>query len=296
MKKLLLSPFRLLKERYFGEETRNPRVARTALAKLSERLPANVIPIATTAVESLIEYQDPDYALLYLDRLARYVGPGGISSPLLENLASLLLARMQFEDAINIARQKIVEIGGMNSQPNPSSIDRIELFRWDEIIAMLPPAAADPAMMIFARLRLAKLSQRLVRLHFSATTRFRLLRLKGMAALRITRPFSQRFKTERSWVERWLHMVDRSVAKHPEAVADVIKTAELIKEHGDTYQDGIAKWNVIVDELVKPTCDGALPLRQLSDAIKEAHLAALKGAGEVRQTVNGLRGQCLGAA
>lgn len=296
MKKLLLSPFRLLKERYFGEETRNPRVARNALSGLSERMPANVVPVAAEAVESLIEYQDPDYALLYLDRLARYVGPGGISPALFEEIARLLAARMLFEDPINVARQKIVEIGGMNVQPDAESVDRIELFRWDEVITMLPPAAADPAMALFRKLRLAKLSRRLVRLRFSARTRFRLQRLKGMAGLRIARPFSQRFKTERAWVERWLHMIDRSITTHPEAVAEVIKTAELIKGHGDIYHEGIAKWHVIVDGLVKPTCDGALPLRKLSDAVKEAHLAALQGAGEVRQTVDGLRLQCLGRA
>ncbi len=46
------SPFRLLKERYFGEETRNPWVARNALTSLSARLPADVVPIVSQAVHS----------------------------------------------------------------------------------------------------------------------------------------------------------------------------------------------------------------------------------------------------
>lgn len=91
-------------------------------------------------------------------------------------------------------------------------------------------------------------------------------------------------------------MIDRSIAVHPEAVADVIRTAELISGHGDTYQEGMSKWNVIIDGLVKPTCDGALPLRLLSDAVREAHQAALLGTGDVRQAVHGLRTRCLESA
>ncbi|MFX9699970.1 DUF6537 domain-containing protein, partial [Acinetobacter baumannii] len=78
---------------------------------------------------------------------------------------------------------------------------------------------------LFQRLRLAKLARRSVTLRFSSRTRFKLQRLKWLAAARITRPFSQRFKLERVWVERWLHMVDRSLVKQPEATVAVVRTA-----------------------------------------------------------------------
>lgn len=296
MKRFLLSPFRLLKERYFGEEVRNPRVARNALSKLAETLPPNVTQIAADAVERLIEFQDPDYALLYLDRLARYLGPAGLPSDQLEALARLLLTRMHFEDPINIARETISIHGGMSARPDAVASERVEVFRWDEIIAMLPTAAADPALSLFTKLHLANLSRRSVKMRFSARTRFKLLRLKAMAALRIARPFSQRFKIERSWVERWLHMIDRSHALHPDATPDIIKTAELVTGHGDIYKDGLEKWAVIVDGLIKPTCDGSLPLRTLADAVRDAHLAALRGAGQVTQAVEGWRMECAGKA
>ena len=292
------SPFRLLKERYFGEETRNPRVARAALARLSARLPEDVVPIVSQAVHSLIDYQDPDYALSYLDRIERYVGPAGITLPNLGELAQLLSDRMHFEDPIAIAQIKLTEAGGVNALPNAASVDRVERFRWDEVIPMLPPAAAAPAMDIFQRLRLARLSRRSVTMRFSSTGWFSLRKLKWLAALRITRPFSQRFKVERVWVERWLHMVDRSLVKQPDATVAVVQTASLIKGHGDAYQNGLAQWNAIIDGLVKPTCDGMLPLLALGDAIQQARDAAIGEQGQSRllSAVEQLRMQALARA
>lgn len=289
------SPYRLLKERYFGEETRNPREARAALVRLSARLPVDVVPIVSEAVHSLIDYQDPDYALAYLDRIGRYVGPVGVTVPNLLELAQLLSDRMHFEDPIRIAQLKLMDVGGVNAEADGQSIDRVERFRWDEVIAMLPPKAAAPALDIFKRLRLARLTRRSVTLRFSARSRFSLRKLKWLAAARITRPFSERFKKERVWVERWLHMVDRSLVKQPEATVAIIQTANLIKGHGDAYQNGLAEWNVIIDRLVKPTCDGDLPLPKLGEAISEAREAAGGGQDQARllDAVEQLRAQAL---
>ena len=289
------SPFKLLKERYFGEETRNPREARAALARLSPRLPADVVPIVSEAVHSLIDYQDPDYALAYLDRIGRYVGPVGITVPNLPELAQLLSDRMHFEDPIRIAQLKLLDAGGVNAEPNERSADRVERFRWDEVIPMLPPKAAAPALDIFKRLRLARLTRRSVTLRFSARGRFALRKLKWLAAARITRPFSERFKKERVWVERWLHMVDRSLIKQPEATVAIIRTANLVTGHGDAYQNGLAEWNVIIDRLVKPACDGDLALAKLGEAIGEAREAAgvEYDQGRLLSAVEQLRAQAL---
>ena len=177
------SPYRLLKERYFGEETRNPRVARAALARLSARLPAEVVPIVSEAVHSLIDYQDPDYALAYLDRIERYVGPVGITVPNLPELAQLLSDRMHFEDPIRVAQLKLLDVGGPDVEPHERFTDRVERFRWDEVIPMLPTKAAAPALDVFRRLRLARLTRRSVTLRLSAKP-IALRKLKWLAALR----------------------------------------------------------------------------------------------------------------
>jgi len=287
------SPFRLLKERYFGEEARNPWVARNALKRLAPRLPADVAPVVSEAVESLIAYQDPDYALLYLDRIERYVGPAGIALPEIGELARLLSARMHFEDPIRIAQRRLAEAGGVAAAPDPAAADRIERFRWDEIARMLPVAAAEVALDILPRLGLAG---RHLALRFGARSRLGLRWLRGLAALRITRPFSLRFRIERAWVERWLHMIDRSLLTQPDAAAEIVRTATLIEGHDDAYWDRMAQWHAIIDGLVKPACDGTLPLPRLGEAVRTArHTAqAEPGPGPLAAVIARLRTQAPG--
>ena len=52
-------------------------------------------------------------------------------------------------------------------------------------------------------------------------------------------------------------------------VAAVVATAELVQGYGDGYIQNLRDWNLIVDNLVKPTFDGALALPDLAGAVAE---------------------------
>jgi hypothetical protein len=67
----------------------------------------------------------------------------------------------------------------------------------------------------------------------------------------------------------------------------------LIQGHGDDYQHGLSKWNVIIDSLVKPTCDDTLPLTALSDAVRDARQAAMEesGNGRLLQVIERVRAE-----
>ena len=84
-----------------------------------------------------------------------------------------------------------------------------------------------------------------------------------------------RYAKERVWVERWLHMIDRSLTKQPAAAPAIVQTATMIQGYGDAYRQGLADWNAIIDGLAKPTFDGVLALADLAGAIAEARAAAL---------------------
>ena len=84
-----------------------------------------------------------------------------------------------------------------------------------------------------------------------------------------------RYAKERVWVERWLHMIDRSLTKQPAAAPAIVQTATMIEGYGDVYRQGMADWNAIIDGLAKPTFDGVLALPDLAGAVTEARAAAL---------------------
>jgi hypothetical protein len=114
-----------------------------------------------------------------------------------------------------------------------------------------------------------------VSIRFSTASRLGILRLKIEAGLRRWRLLSVRYARERIWVERWLHMIDRSLTKQPQAAPVMIRTATMIEGYGDVYRQGLADWNAIIDGLAKPTFDGVLALPDLAGAVTEARAAAL---------------------
>jgi hypothetical protein len=175
---------------------------------------------------------------------------------------------MSYEDAIRIAQQKLAELESGAQAPSTD----VKKFRLDELIGALPATAAEPLLYAFDTV--GWLHKR-VAIPFSTVSRFGILRLKFEAGLRRWRLFSTRYEEERVWVERWLHMIARSLAKQPSAAPAIVATATMIQGYGDAYRQGLADWHAIIDGLAKPTFDGVLPLSDLAGAIAQARGAAL---------------------
>jgi hypothetical protein len=233
-------------------------------------LPEPVMAVASEAIHLLIDYQGPSYAHLYVHRLRRFVGKQGVDDAMLTDIARLMAARMSYEDPIRIAQLKLFEL---DDRPGASagSVD-VKKFRIEELAGALPAAVAE---YLLDALEWAGWLNKRVSIRFSTASRFGILRLRIEAGLRRWRLFSVRYARERIWVERWLHMIDRSLTKQPQAAPAIIQTASMIEGHGDVYRQGMADWNVIIDSLVKPTFDGMLALPDLGRAVTEARAAAL---------------------
>jgi hypothetical protein len=112
-----------------------------------------------------------------------------------------------------------------------------------------------------------------VSIKYSNANRWGIRRLKIEAGLKRWRRFSIRYGKERVWVERWLHMINRSLTEQPAAALAIVQTADLIRGYGSPYRHALADWHAIIDGLVKPTFDGKLPLTDLASAIAEARAA-----------------------
>ncbi len=244
-------------------------------------------PFVSDAIYMLIDYQGVSYAQLYVDRLRRLIGRAGVDEAMFGDIARLMAMRMSYEDPIRIAQLKLAE---------PPGPDDVRKFRLDELIGALPVVVADPLLAVFEWVGWVRRQR--VSIRFSNRSRWGIRRLKIEASLKRWRKFSEHYGKERVWVERWLHMIDRSLTKQPKAASAIVQTATMVHGYGDEYRQGLADWHAIINGLAKPTFDGVLPLDDLAGAIAEARAAAMPDPRQValKRTIAEIRARALGDA
>jgi hypothetical protein len=257
---------------------------------LPDGLSEAAAPVVSEGIHRLIDYQGPSYAQLYVDRVRRFVGRRSVDDAMLCEIARLMALRMSYEDPIRIAQLKLAE-SGIGAGPRIQSTD-VRKFRVDELIGALPAVVAEPLLDALEWVGWLHLP---VSIGFSTKSRWGVRRLKIEAGLRRWRLFSVRYTKERAWVERWLHMIDRSLTKQPKAASAMVQSAELVRGYGHVYRQGLADWNAIIDGLVKPTFDGALPLADLAAAVTEARAAAMPDPRQtaLKRTITEIRARAL---
>ena len=257
---------------------------------LPDGLSDAVAPVVSDAIHMLIDYQGNAYATLYVARLRRFVGRRDVNDAMLGEIARLMAMRMSYQDPIRIAQLKLAELeaGGAPSHD-------VRRFRFDELVGALPAVVAEPVLDTFVWLGWEV--RRRVPIRFSTRSRWGIRRLKIEAGLRRWRLFSVRYAKERAWVERWLHMIDRSLTKQPRAASAIVQTATMVQGYGDAYRQGLADWHAIIDGLAKPTFDGVLPLPDLAAAVAEARAAVTPDPRQavLKRTIAEIRARALGA-
>ncbi len=261
---------------------------------LPDGLPEGAAAVVSDAIHMLIDYQGASYARLYVDRLRRFVGRHGVDDAMIGEIARLMAMRMSYQDPIRIAQLKLAEIDDASGGPHVGSTDDVRKFRIDELIGALPAVVAEP---VLDALEWVGWVHKPVSIRFSTASRWGVRRLKIEASLRRWRRFSVRYAKERVWVERWLHMIDRSLTKQPKAAAEIVQTATMAQGYGDGYRQGVADWHAIIDGLAKPTFDGALPLPDLAGAIAEARAAVTPDPRQaaLKRTIAEIRARALSA-
>jgi hypothetical protein len=279
----VLSSLRYLLADFIGDDDDEPPF-------LPDGLPDAVAPVVSDAIHMLIDYQGNAYAKLYVTRLRRFVGRRDVNDAMLGEIARLMAMRMSYQDPIRLAQLKLAELeaGGAPSHD-------VRRFRFDELIGALPAVVAEPVLDMFEWLGWE--ARRRVPIRFSTRSRWGIRRLKIEAGLRRWRLFSVRYAKERVWVERWLHMIDRSLTKQPRAASAIVQTATMVQGYGDAYRQGLADWHAIIDGLAKPTFDGVLPLPDLAAAVAEARTAVTPDPRQavLKRTIAEIRARALGA-
>jgi Family of unknown function (DUF6537) len=281
----VLSSLRYLLADFIGEDDEAPPF-------LPDGLPDGATPIVGEGIRRLIDYQGAGYAKLYVDRLRRFVGRRDVDDAMFSEIARLMVMRMSYEDPIRIAQLKLAELEADTGNPSVHSATDVRKFRFDELVGALPAVVAEPVLDVLEKVGW---THKRVSIRFSTASRWGIRRLKIEAGLRRWRLFSVRYARERAWVERWLHMISRSLAKQPKAASAIVQTATMVQGYGDAYRQGLADWHAIIDGLAKPTFDGVLPLPDLAAAIAEARAAVMPDPRQValKRTIAEIRTRAL---
>jgi indolepyruvate ferredoxin oxidoreductase beta subunit len=251
-------------------------VSRAEPAGAVSGFPSEAHAVLREGVARLTDYQNAAYAQRYLDRVARFAGRAGADGTFIRELARHLAVRMSVEDVIRVAQLKLREerVARVAAEGRARGGDIVDITEYlkpgpDEIFGLLPPGLGKWALSRVRPDRAWPLKVRTTRLSG-------FLRLKFLSVLRFWRPRTLRQAEEEAWVERWLALVDKTLAADPEAAREVVATAALVRGYGDTYKRGLANWARIMEEIVAAGIEGRLPRGQFADAVLQARLAASK--------------------
>jgi indolepyruvate ferredoxin oxidoreductase beta subunit len=259
-----------------GDETRASTAVSRAASDPLEAIAPEARAVIAEGVARLTDYQDATFAKRYLARLNRFAGRPGAEARFLRELARHLALRMSVEDVIRVAQLKLrnERVLRVAREAGARAGDIVDITEYlkpgpEEILGLLPPR--------LGRWALARIRHDWGWPLRVTTTRFSgFLRLKALAALKGWRPHTLRFADEEAWVERWLDLVDRTLAMSPAAAQEVVATAALVRGYAETYKRGLANWGRIVECVIEPMLAGRLSPAYFADAVLQARLAATK--------------------
>ncbi|MEF9387433.1 indolepyruvate oxidoreductase subunit beta family protein [Ralstonia solanacearum species complex bacterium KE056] len=251
---------------------RDPAVA--ALLERARRFVPQVSAIAIEGVRRLIDYQDPAYADLYLDRLdALAAAPGGSQPDLLSETARHLALWMSYEDTIRVADLKtrgsrFERVRGEVRAKSDQLLQINEFMhpRIEEICETLPAGLGRWLARPHWAHRLVARCTRQGRVVKTSTLGGFLL-LYTLARWGRWRRTTLRYALENARIDAWLQRVRALAAINPALALEAAQCQRLVKGYGDTHARGLKNYETLMTVVDRHA--GTLPpqtLRELRDA------------------------------
>jgi indolepyruvate ferredoxin oxidoreductase beta subunit len=257
------------------------------------RFAAPVQKIVLEGVRRAIDYQDPEYAKLYLDRLEQVAGLDGMRGvrgggdfgggarvgngneewALTEATARSLALWMTFEDTIRVADLK-TRSTRFTRVRDEIRADAGQLFGITEFMKprVTEIAGTLPAGLGRWLLRSPGMNRLLTRwtggkqIRTGTVTGFLMLHLLG--GLKRWRRGTLRFHEENARIEQWLGRIERVAATNYALAVELARAQRLVKGYGDTHERGWRNFSALVDKLdeLAPRADGAAVFARLQTA------------------------------
>ncbi|MDQ6627521.1 MAG: indolepyruvate oxidoreductase subunit beta family protein [Pseudomonadota bacterium] len=257
------------------------------LERMRAEVPAGAHRIVGEGIRRSIDWQDPEHATLYLDRLMRVQGKAGATTELIAETARHLALWMSYEDVIRVAALKtratrFERVHGETKVAGDQlmAIDEYLHPRLQEIAETLPASLGRwlerPG---WPRRVVERFTQRGRVVTTSSLGGFMLL--YAIAGLRRFRRSSLRFAVENERIDRWLDRVVGATAHSPALALEVARCQRLVKGYGDTHARGWANFSTLMDIVEKrgaglaPAALGGLCDAALADEHGDALHAAL---------------------
>ncbi|SAK87241.1 putative indolepyruvate oxidoreductase subunit B [Caballeronia fortuita] len=252
---------------------RNSTVARL-VERVRAQLPIAVQRIALEGVRRLIDYQDPDYARVYLDRLIALASAlPAEETALLRETARHLALWMSYEDTIRVADLKTRGArfervrGEVQAQSNQLlEINEFMHPRIEEICETLPAGLgrwlAKPHWLHgFVKRRTQ--SGRVIR----TSSLGGYLMLHAVASLRAIRRSTLRYQLENARIEAWLAQIAETAKHNPALATEIAQCQRLVKGYSDTHARGLKNYQTLMTAVSKAGARLApATLRDLRDA------------------------------
>jgi indolepyruvate ferredoxin oxidoreductase beta subunit len=243
------------------------------------RLPPAVQPLVLEGARRTIDYQDPAYAALFLDRVERIAALEARSRAqtrsyaLLESTARSLALWMTFEDTIRVADLKtrasrFVRVRD-EIRADPGQLFGITEFmkpRVEEIAGTLP---AGLGRWLLGSPRLSGWLSR-----WTGGKQIRTGTVGGFLVLYVLGGFKRwrrstlRFQEENARIEEWLGRIEQLAADHYSLAVELARAQKLVKGYGETHERGWRNFTALVGQLefLAARSDGAVLLSRLQDA------------------------------
>jgi indolepyruvate ferredoxin oxidoreductase beta subunit len=253
-----------------------PRSAEAAglLRRVEAGFPDAARSVIVEGVRRLIDYQDPAYAELYLDRLARVKTSANGGNPrLLRETARHLALWMSYEDTIRVADLKTRSArfsrvrGEVRAQPDQIlAINEFMHPRLEEICETLPAFVGRWLMKPHWVNRLVRRFTRSGRVVTTSSLRGYLM-LYAVSRMRRWRRSTLRFEVETGRIEAWLARIAAAARTNPSLALEVAQCQRLVKGYSDTHARGLANYETLM-QVVEREQQRLAPatLRELRDA------------------------------
>lgn len=236
-------------------QPRHPAV-RALVDRVQQGFPASTHSLLLEGVRRLIDYQDPAYAGLYLDRMVAVCAlPAGDDGHLLRETARHLALWMSYEDTARVAALKTRASrfervrGEVRVQDGQVlAINEYMHPRLQEICETLPAGIGRWLMNSTAPRKLVeRLTQRGRVIQTSSLHGY--LLLSGVAAMKRWRRSTMRFADENRRIEDWLKRIAATAAHNPELAVEVAQCQRLVKGYSDTHERGLRNYDLVMDAL-----------------------------------------------